>query len=175
MEANSNVSPAVVDKIREIVVKAAERLMNRWTAIAVERFMRPSGGGPPVPGKLTIRTGRLANSLLGRAESKDSVQLSEKALVYTRTVTVPYAARHEFGLGPDAGVTQPVTRAMRGHFLWMYKETGDEMYKRFAFPKAGVLRIISPARPYAAPAEARLMEEAQKILDQTISMGVARG
>lgn len=98
------IGPKGVSKIMSAVLRTGAFKVQ---SLATTKYMR-RGGGPPVPGILTIRTGTLARSI-----GTDFSQLPARAEVGTNVV---YAARHEFG-DPKRPFMTPAADKVGGKFL----------------------------------------------------------
>lgn len=161
MEFPKMVSLAMYESLRLIGLVATSKYMIQTGTGAGSKL---AGVGSPVAkDKLTMRSGRLARSLVGQsgfsgpgaAGGPDKIGTREGFMKVTREgsrwvgrigTNVPYAARHEFG------GDYPITKRQMGFFYGRYKETGDKMWiAMYAKGKKGGV-IITPRRPFLGPA-----------------------
>jgi hypothetical protein len=171
---NVDVSPASLnnlpDELIELlpvtIAQAMGDALNFMGQSAVSRHMIMTGGAqasrwtPINASMLTIRTGRLARSLMGQIQgSKSSVMnegrhtISQSGNLFQGEIatSVPYARSHEFG--GDFRITERQTK----FFYAMWKTRGDTSTEArdmwFALFLKGKMRktIRRPARPFMRP------------------------
>ena len=131
------------------------------------------GSGEPIPNMITIRSGRLARSVLGvgAREREGIAEVREEGdnIIMTKGTTVPYAALHELG-----GI-RPVTPNMRKFFWAKFYESSArdgednmsaETAKWFALTRA--TQLVYPPRPYLEPAIMEIKHDITNIIRKHI-------
>src|SRR5574343_986805 len=123
-----------------------------------EKFAK--GGGLPVKGKVTSRSGALEASILGGANSIRKIEVGSDKATFTIGTTLPYAA-----LIAKGGV-RVVTEKMRKFFWHKYfTETGaaKDMWARLRFKN--LIRYLP--RPFLEPAAEEVVQtELPKLLSK---------
>ncbi len=162
---------------------------------AVADFFITTGGGSPNSTKLTMRSGRLAASLvgafrfsqtklprgLGTFQAKQiqgtGAGIGKKESIREVTVTrgkvtarigsrTPYAGAHESG----SLISITVTEKMRRFFWAMFAKTGDEKWKWMALSRKSSFTIPLRSRPYLKPAMRKTLPAIEKMLKQSIEL-----
>lgn len=107
--------------------KSSKDIMNVWAVTIVSRMK--TGQGYPSTKPIAIAKGRLARAIQGVSDSSDDGIVDDSAIVYERTIRVPYADISE------RGGEVPVSTRMKAFFLWKYSQTKEKKWKYMAFAK----------------------------------------
>ena len=141
--------------------QAGEEIIEVIRKKAVDNFNY--GSGLPIAGRITDRSGRLLDSILGTTgESIKDIRISGDTAQFTIGTKTPYAALQE------KGGTRPVTSAMRRFFWAKYFEASKigspllSMWSALRFKNI----ITYPARPYLSNAVNEAVVEIPAILER---------
>lgn len=166
------------DRLHPVVMEVLRYADTRVSARAIGTYMRDAGGGPGNfteagninarspndQGALRIVSGTLARSVRGgiggilTPNVLIDIEVNEGIVRYVKTLTLPYAAIHEYG----GTIKVPITRKMRRFFWAMWYASGDEKWMGMALTRQRSFTIHIPARPYMGPA---IVDETPKIQD----------
>lgn len=142
--------------------QAGYEILEKIGSQAASNFSFSSGY--PLPNKVTDRTGRLLDSILGLKESIREVKISGNVATFTIGSKVPYAALQEVG-----GV-RVVTDKMRRFFWAKYFEAriiGDPLINMWSALRFRNV-ITYPARPFLSNAIDEVSKDIPKILDKYV-------
>jgi len=152
---------------KQVMVDLGQMIGTHFGRIATQEYMQdgPTTFGeepPPRPrglgGPLRRVSQRLARAVRGQfsdrvRESTTTLDVGPHGLIWTRLISVPYAAIHEHG----GSFKVPTTPKMESYFWAKAYETGmnqdnEWRYLALAASSRSYFNINVPARPYAEPA-----------------------
>jgi hypothetical protein len=166
-------------KIKDVVwdsfSMASKDIMDIWTVTMVA-MMRTGKQGYPSSKPIAIAQGRLARSIQGKAEFFDDGIVDDSAIVYERTIQVPYAFISEYGGNVTA--SSSMRRAMFAKLKQMGRYNKDTVWthkavfehKPFEFVKDSIEEMTVEK---IEPSIGRHMEEQlNKIPDMEVTIGI---
>uniref|UniRef100_A0A6M3IY43 Uncharacterized protein n=1 Tax=viral metagenome TaxID=1070528 RepID=A0A6M3IY43_9ZZZZ len=155
------------------LASSSKDVMDVWAVFMVSRMKSDQGYKATAPP--SIKSGRLARAIQGMADSSDGGVVDDNAIVYERTLKIPYAWMLEKGGNIN------VTDRMKKMFLWKYSQTKEKKWAYMAFAKT----LNHPALNYIqdsitgmsvekieAPIRRHLETELNKIPNLEVTIGV---